>query len=164
MASENRLFTDGVIVIILTACSYLSAYAYEVGYCRALGIPSELINITISNILSTGLFAAVILSLAFQYLNTPIIILNIAENKILNKLFYKHGIILAISIVTASNFGFELKQSLYILSIPTLTLAADLIPPLFDKKDSYIKELDRWLSISDENNKGIISSIKDAQA
>lgn len=49
--SSSQLMTDAVFVAGLTACAYLFAYLFELGYCRHFGIPAYLITITPASVL-----------------------------------------------------------------------------------------------------------------
>lgn len=46
--------SDGVIVLIITACAYLFSYSYSFGYFTAKEIPIEFINISLISLLKMG--------------------------------------------------------------------------------------------------------------
>lgn len=54
---------DGVLVLIITACSYLYTYVYYLGYFRTKGIPDDFIDIQLVSILKVGVFLLAFLGL-----------------------------------------------------------------------------------------------------
>lgn len=54
---------DGVLVLIITVCSYLFSYSYYLGYFRTKDIPVEFIDIGLSSMLKVGVFIIAIFSL-----------------------------------------------------------------------------------------------------
>lgn len=54
---------DGVLVLIITACSYLYTYVYFLGYFRAKGIPEEFIDIQLISMIKVGVFLLGLLGL-----------------------------------------------------------------------------------------------------
>lgn len=53
-AVRRMKLSDGVLVLIITACTYLFSFAFEIGYYQAKKIPVEFINIDFTFMLKTG--------------------------------------------------------------------------------------------------------------
>ena len=49
----KRIATDGLLIALVTASSYLNAYLYEIGISRVFGYPKSLIEIDITNIMTS---------------------------------------------------------------------------------------------------------------
>ncbi len=46
----SRLLSEGIILVAITAAAYVATYAYEFGYAFQFNIPSELITVSIQNL------------------------------------------------------------------------------------------------------------------
>lgn len=76
--------SDGLTVALLTASCYVAAYFFEVGYARHVGIPVEIISISLGNIVSTSIFLFFATVIAFFACTFPYIIIarNFGKHKI----------------------------------------------------------------------------------
>lgn len=50
----SRFLTEGTTLLLLSACTYLATYLYELGYAKQLNIPIEFISISIQNLVYCG--------------------------------------------------------------------------------------------------------------
>jgi hypothetical protein len=53
MADGERAdrISEGVLIVLVTAWAYLTAFAYEAGYLRYFGVPLELIEVNLRGLL-----------------------------------------------------------------------------------------------------------------
>lgn len=116
--------SDGLTVALLTASCYVAAYFFEVGYARHVGIPVEIISISLGNIVSTSIFLFFATVIAFFACTFPYII--IARN------FGKHKIAVLSSFVL----------SLVIFALLNIYLLGELT------KGIIIKAICSWLFLT----------------
>lgn len=60
---------DGLLVLIITACSYLYTYVYFLGYFRAKNIPEQFIDIQLISMIKVGVFLLGVLGLMSLFID-----------------------------------------------------------------------------------------------
>lgn len=136
--------SDGIAVLALTSLAYLCTFAYELGFCLHYGIPRELIQISISNILFFGvslitLFCALINPIE-DFLNIRKSTEKNTENKIIKKLKIKYSIISLLFFLPFFIFPFRWLNFILMLSFLTLLILEDFVSPLFHTHLTSYKE------------------------
>ena len=136
--------SDGITVLALTSLAYLCTYAYEIGFCLHYGIPRELIQISISNILFFGfsliaLFCALISPIE-DFLNIRRKTEKNTENAVIKKLKIKYSIISLLFFLPLFVFPFRWLHFILTLSFLTLFILEDFVSPLFHTHLTTYKE------------------------
>lgn len=145
---EKTKVPEGVAILLLTIYGYIAVYFYELGYCRAFGIPIDLINPSISNFLTVGGVAIGFLGILFQVLNMfHIVVSEFVPDSLCKTLLYKHGLIVILGVILVIQSYFYWHTVIYFLGFPLLYLLLDVIPPLFEREGGYSENLGRWLSL-----------------
>ncbi|MGG0418260.1 hypothetical protein ABEY52_19680 [Priestia aryabhattai] len=113
----------GIVIAILTAFGYLTAYAYQKGYWGYYGVTKEfLMQISVVNVLiSITVVGFGIIMLFFTYINLTFVVPNSSSTirKILSKVFLPFFLLdIAINILTSRGmFHIELQHILYLALI-----------------------------------------------
>lgn len=157
--NEKLKVPDGVILLACTLFGYMAVYLYELGYCKAFGIPAELINPSISNYLTVGGISIGILVILFQILNLFHLVINQSlPNSPYKTLLSKHGLFVVLGLLVVVQSYFYWRTVIYFLAFPLLMLLVDVITPLFDREGTYFNRLEIWLSASTKTpNKDLIN-------
>ncbi|GGN37577.1 MULTISPECIES: hypothetical protein [Marinomonas] len=170
---EKFKVPDSVIILACTLFGYMAVYLYELGYCKAFGIPTELINPSISNYLKVGGISIAVLVFLFQVLNLFHLIINESlPNSPYKTLLSKYGLFVILGLLVAVQSYFYWHTVIFFLGFPLLMLLVDVIIPLFDREGTYSNRLELWLSFNakvpnkdlinehiNENNSKIILSV-----
>lgn len=139
---KNNKIPDSILVLFLTAYSYLISYLYSAGQYSYFNLPIFLVEVTLENII-TSIFSIIIFILVIY------IILNVFTQMIPNdlniqivKLIRKHLFLSSYCIVVIiffwSSFGNikpDKKLLLFIGILMLILVAFDFIKPIFSQKD-----------------------------
>jgi hypothetical protein len=67
---KTRLLSEGIMLALASAGAYLFAFFYEQGYTAYFEMPSQLINVSLVNILIFGMMAITFVTFTFMMTNT----------------------------------------------------------------------------------------------
>lgn len=139
--SNKSILSDALLVSLLSAVGYLTAYCYESGYCEYFHIPSDFIDINISKIITVTLsmFGAI---LTIGHFASPF--WDLASSKSYAKRLIGKYIFLLMFICIAAWSTDNLKGMAWAFLVPIFEFYVDLIHPLFSKKSisGYVQKIE----------------------
>jgi len=129
--NPRNYISDTILISVLTAFGYITAYCFESGYCTYFNIPTELIEISITRVVTVTLamFGSL---LALGHFVSPFIGL-VSSESIVKRLIGKH-ILVAMFIGIAWWSVNDVSTFAFILIVPVLELYFDFIHPLLSKR------------------------------
>jgi len=134
------IISDTLFISLLSAFGYITAYCYESGYCGYFNIPSELIEISITKVITVTLvmFGAL---LTLGHFASPFVGLVSSEN-IAKRMIGKYVFIMMFLGIAywSSN---EFYTLVYALIITVTYFYFDIIHPILSKRDiiGYVNKL-----------------------
>jgi len=142
---ENIAWIIPVAISILTAMGYALAYLFEVGFCNQCGIPTNLIQVGLSNVLSCAFRLIIVLGLTwiiwYAYLFNQI---KHAPNKLRSTLYLIVGLCfpLIIYIITYEDMWKEwISQLIAVFTVAIIFISYELIAKyIFRRKTSGVVE------------------------
>ncbi len=99
----SRLLSEGIILVAITAAAYVATYAYEFGYAFQFNIPSELITVSIQNLVYFGAMMIGFLLLFAQHIRMLVKLSEPVDEAKLVTIYqffiYKYGGIITVGII-----------------------------------------------------------------
>ncbi len=115
------LFSDPMIIGGLTVLGYLMAFSFVTGAADALGIPSELISVSLENVLTA--LTALLAFIGLSSLALDMVMTSAPQRIFDNALFRQILPIVALAVISALG-GLLLSRSIYVLeAFPVLFLS-----------------------------------------
>jgi len=66
--NTSRVLSEGIILVVLTAAAYVATFAYEFGYAFQFNIPTELITVSVQNLVYCGAILCACIFLGYKHL------------------------------------------------------------------------------------------------
>ncbi|MDD5693253.1 MAG: hypothetical protein PHU86_02180 [Patescibacteria group bacterium] len=146
----SNLFSDALLLILLTAGAYWIAYKFESGYLGFYGLSLDLLEIKVENILIAAGSIITFLFLPFMIFNFATSFL--PSQPLLREKFIRDIGLIALIVLIFSAYGFQGTNWLYCLGIILFIILLEVVWPIavFSKKGP-IKE--RFIADEEAENK-----------
>jgi hypothetical protein len=142
--SEKPKISEGIILALLSAGSYLFAFYYEKGYASVFNIPTSFISVNINSILVFGTILASILLIVLPFVNMFIFLTTgrvhpIIQRSLISVLFLGVVLLFQIYIYGLSNW----RSWILILIFLVIFLFLDFVfPVLTQRGKTYVGKLE----------------------
>lgn len=152
MKEITKYIPEAVVAVVVSAAAYIGCYLYEASYASYFGIPRELIELSVTNLLLFGTIIVLFAGLVYQLLNLLVTVTG--DELLANKtspfvlLGKKWGVAILILLILWLLSGYEFVNLWRFFWYPTIFLIADLAIPLSLKRQGgYLEALRDWLLI-----------------